>query len=72
MMDKNTRRSRMAARVIRPGEVLPERDDWADATPEVRMEAVWELSRLCAAWGGALDVEPRLQRSIVRTLRGWK
>ena len=43
--------------------------EWASATPEARMEAVWELTRLCMLWNAKAEVAPRLQKSVVRIQR---
>ena len=37
------------------------------ASPEERMEMVWELTLACMAWRGM--IEPGLQRSVVHILR---
>lgn len=49
-----------------PGE---EERDWASATPEERMNAVWELTKLCLLWNAQGQDAQRLQRSIVRIQR---
>ena len=71
-MDTTNSRGAITVRVIRPGDPLPDDRDWASATPEERIEAVWELTRICIAWQGDQTVEPRLQRSISRVQRLWR
>ena len=58
----------MTSQVIRPGMEPTDDRDFGGATPEERIEAVWELTLLCLAWGGS-DNEPRLQRSVSRVQR---
>lgn len=59
------------SRIIRPGDPQTESPDvgWLDYTPAERIEAVWTLSKICMAWGGGSDGEPRLQRSVSRIQR---
>ena len=64
------RRAGITSRVIRPGDPVPEDPDWLDATPDERVEAVWQLTLLCLAWQRGQSSEPRLQRSVVRVQRG--
>ena len=68
-METSQNRKYTTARVIRPGD--PPRDDegWETATPEERINAVWELTLLCLAWQGDQTGEPRLQRSVSRVQR---
>jgi len=68
-MQTTLNRKNTTARVIRPGD--PQRDDrdWETATPEERINAVWDLTLLCLAWQGDQTVEPRLQRSVSRIQR---
>lgn len=71
-MSPNTQRE-ITSRVIRPGEREPsEVEDWRDATPDERIEAVWTLTKACMAWGGEDSGEPRLQRSVSRIQRAWR
>lgn len=49
-----------------PGE---EADEWAGATLEERMNAVWELTKLCLLWNTEDPDAYRLQRSIVHIQR---
>jgi hypothetical protein len=68
-MDATPARPGITVRIVRRGEQAPPREhDWAGTTIEQRIEAVWELTRLCLAWQG--DDEPRLDRSVVRIRRG--
>ena len=60
-------RRMMRTRVIRGGVVPSGTADWEGTTPEERINAVWELTRLCLAWSGS--GEPRLQRSVCRIQR---
>jgi hypothetical protein len=55
--------------IIRPGDPVPDQQYWDNATPEERMNAVWELTLLCLAWQPDQAHEPRLQRSISRIQR---
>ncbi len=54
-------RKNVTSRVIRPGETFSEEHEWANSTPEERINAVWELTLLCLAWQGNLTDEPRLK-----------
>lgn len=58
-------------RVLRRGNVSTETPDldWLEYTPAERIEAVWTLTKACMAWGGEIDGEPRLQRSVSRIQR---
>ena len=60
---------RTATRVLRGAGAAREAEPPVPATPEARMEAVWELTLQCRAFQGMDDVEPRLQRSAVRVQR---
>lgn len=67
----------ITSRVIRPGEPEPSgQEDWLDATPDERIEAVWTLTKACMAWEGDErgedSGEPRLQRSVTRVQRTWR
>jgi len=62
---------RAVSRVIRPGAQVPGDWEWENSTPEERIDAVWELTLLCLAWGNDCG-EPRLQRSAGRVQRPWR
>ena len=68
-MNEKKYRKNVTSKIIRPGDPLPEDDYWDKFTPEERMNAVWELTRLCLAWQPNETDEPRLQRSISRIQR---
>lgn len=68
-MSPAERRRSITVRVLREGQEEP-RDDWAGTTMGERMEAVWQLTRLCMEWNRSETGEPRLRRSVVRVLRG--
>lgn len=68
-MEVTQNRKVITARVIRPGDPVNEEIGWETATPEARINAVWELTMLCLAWNGDKEGEPRLQRSISRVQR---
>jgi len=57
----------LTTRIFRRGEVPPLSADWEGTTAEERIDAVWELTRLCLAWSES--GEPRLQRSVCRVQR---
>jgi hypothetical protein len=59
----------MTTRVIRDGHAEPIESEWADSSPEERIEAVWRLTKLCLAWSQELAGEPRLQRTVTRLQR---
>ncbi len=66
----NSERSRViTGRVFRAGQTPPPDTEWADSTPEERIDAVWMLTVLCLAWNQEDFIEPRLQRSVVRIQR---
>ncbi len=66
----DSERSRViTGRVFRAGQTPPPDTEWADATPEERIDAVWMLTVLCMAWNQEDFIEPRLQRSVVRIQR---
>ncbi len=66
----NSERSRViTGRVFRNGQTPPPDTEWADSTPEERIEAVWMLTVLCQAWNQEEFIEPRLDKSVVRTIR---
>lgn len=62
-------RKEVTLRVLRPGEPEPPDTDWLAMTMEERIDAVWELTRLCMQWNAGEEGEPRLQRSVVRIQR---
>ena len=68
MLD-DSRREQIRVRVIRDGLPEPRDDDWAKASPEERIEAVWTLTELCLAWNQPSASEPRLQRTVTRLQR---
>jgi hypothetical protein len=68
-MDGSAKGKRITSRVIRPGDPVPDPQFWDDATPEDRINAVWELTLLCLTWQPNQGREPRLQRSISRIQR---
>ena len=68
-MEASNKRKYMTARVIRPGDPPSDDADWEAATPEERINAVWDLTLLCLAWQGDQISEPRLQRSVSRVQR---
>lgn len=68
-METSLNRKNRTARVIRPGDPPPDDCAWETATPEERINAVWDLTLLCLAWQGDQSVEPRLQRSVSRVQR---
>lgn len=59
----------IVTRVIRAGDTPRMTSETDTTTPEERMEAVWELTRLCLAWRTEPFGEPRLQRSVIRVQR---
>jgi hypothetical protein len=62
-------RKEITSRIIRPGDPVPDEQYWDNATPEERINAVWQLTLLCLAWQSNQADEPRLQRSISRIQR---
>ena len=62
-------RSAIVTRIIRPGTPEPADTDWMDMSPEERIAAVWELTRMCLAWNRDDHGELRLQRSVSRVQR---
>ena len=68
-MEASHSRNYITARVIRPGDPPRDDADWETATPEERINAVWDLTLLCLAWQGDQTGEPRLQRSVSRVQR---
>lgn len=66
----DSERSRViTGRVFRAGQTPPPDTDWANSTPEERIDAVWTLTVLCLAWNQDDFIEPRLDKSVVRTIR---
>jgi hypothetical protein len=43
-VNESAKRKRVTSRVIRPGDPLPDSHFWDGATPEERINAVWELT----------------------------
>jgi len=68
-MNDSAKRKKITSRIIRPGDPVPDQQDWRSATPEERMNAVWDLTLLCLTWQSNQVDEPRLQRSISRIQR---
>jgi hypothetical protein len=68
-MSEDSRNEQIKVRVIRDGLPEPPDDDWLNASPEERIEAVWTLTKLCLAWNKPLAIEPRLQRTVTRLQR---
>jgi hypothetical protein len=68
-MNYPAERKHITSRIIRAGDPVPDLQYWDTATPEERMNAVWELTLLCLAWQPNQADEPRLQRSISRIQR---
>jgi len=68
-MEPPAKRRNITSRTIRPGEPLPSEEYWDTATPEERMNAVWELTRLCLFWKTGDIAEPRLDKQITRVIR---
>ena len=68
-MSEDLRTEQINVRVIRDGMAEPPDDDWSNATPEERIEAVWTLTELCFAWNKLSASEPRLQRTVTRLQR---
>lgn len=59
----------VTGRTYRGGQQPSDDTDWLGTTVEQRMDAVWELTRQCLAWGMNAVDEPRLQRSVTRVQR---
>jgi hypothetical protein len=55
--------------IIRDGQSETIKNEWADSTPEERIEGVWTLTKLCLAWNNPVTDEPRLQRTVTRIQR---
>lgn len=68
-MNDLPRRKSITSRVIRPGVKFEDESYWDTATPEERINAVWELTRFCYFWQTGDTEEPRLQKSITRVIR---
>ena len=68
-LNRPAKRKHITSRIIRPGAAVPDEQHWDNATPEERINAVWELTLLCLAWQPNQADEPRLQRSISRIQR---
>ena len=54
---------------VRNGEPEPPDNDWAMATMEERIEAVWTLTKICMGWHNSSDTVPELQRTVTRVIR---
>jgi len=68
-MIEDARKDQITVRVIRDGSPEPPDNDWTNASPEERIEAVWTLTELCLAWNKSSESEPRLQRTVTRVQR---
>jgi len=68
-MVEDSRHDQIRVRVIRGGLPEPPDNDWAMASPEERIEAVWTLTELCLAWNQPSASVPRLQRTVTRLQR---
>jgi hypothetical protein len=65
-MSEDSQNKQISVRVIRDGSPEPPDDDWAMATMEERIEAVWTLTKLCMCWNNPSASEPKFQRTITR------
>ena len=68
-MSNSSQDGEMSAKVVRGGQDEPTGNEWVDASPEERIEAVWTLTRICFEWNGNSSLEPRLQRTVTRLQR---
>ena len=68
-MSDDSRNKQITVRVLRNGEPEPPDDEWAKATMEERIEAVWTLTKLCMGWNNPSESEPEFQRTITRVQR---
>ena len=68
-MFEDSRKEQITVRVIRDGLPEPPDNDWINASPEERIEAVWTLTQLCMEWNKSSASEPRLQRTVTRLKR---
>ena len=68
-MSEDSRNKEIKVRVIRDGAPEPLDNDWSNASPEERIEAVWTLTELCWAWNKPESSVPRLQRTVTRVQR---
>lgn len=59
----------VTVRALRGQDPGADERDWSTATPEERMNAVWELTKLCMLWNTQGQDAQRLQRSVVRIQR---
>ena len=69
-MSEDSPNEQMKVRVIRNGEPEPPDNDWAMATMEERIEAVWTLTKICMGRNNPSDTVPELQRTVTRVIRG--
>ena len=69
-METFRNREYLTARVIRPGDSSQEDPGWETATPEERINAVWDLTLLCLAWQGDQTGELRLQ-DLLAEFNAW-
>jgi hypothetical protein len=42
-MNDPVKRKKITSRIVRPGEPVPDQQYWDNATPEERINAVWEI-----------------------------
>ena len=68
-MRETARNERVQVRVIRDEPDSQLNDDWADSSPEERIEAVWMLTKICLGWNNVTTDEPRLQRTVTSLQR---
>jgi hypothetical protein len=57
-------RGNVTSRIIRPGQPVPQDDDWLACSVAERVAAVWILTKLCHAWRQEGVSEPRLHRAL--------
>jgi hypothetical protein len=60
-----SRKKEITVRVIRDGLREPPDDDWASATPEERIEAVWTLTELCSPGTNLQKVNPNFTELLL-------
>lgn len=68
-MSNSSQDREMSAKVVRGGQDEAAENEWMDASPEQRIEAVWTLTKICLEWNGNSSLEPRLQRTVTRLQR---
>lgn len=62
-------RPNVTSRIIRPGQPIPQDDEWLACSVAERVAAVWSLTLLCYAWRQEGASEPRLHRATSRVQR---